>query len=1085
MTKNFNSNIKIKVFLLSFIFLFIIQSAWAQTNLSHSYFFEKYDLDKGLPSNTVFSITQDSFGFMWFGTRQGFCRFDGNNFKVFQPKPGEPNSPKCINSGNLFYDSRGKIWIGTWGKGVDLFDPVTEKFRHFIPDKKNPKALHGEHIQTVFEDSRGDFWFCSLAHGVARMRGKDVEKGIFDNFEFNPEDKNSVNSKRVRRVVEDKSGNLWFATDNGFCRLKPENREKHIFERFYLPPNYSLSNVIWSIYVTNSGDLLVGFQGGYLRIKKPEGFNGFKGEYKNLPKLPLGKSLIMPVSYFHEDYKGNLWIATTREGLLLTKNDRFLKQFKRDISLPRGFPGDQVSFLFEDKSHNLWIATNNNGIAKVDLKGSFFNSYFMLSREVHGFTEDKFGRIWFSSAKGLGIVDYANYLPFKDERLAKKSWSTYISTDYKGDIWTLVNRLNIVKINPVNFTVDTIKILSNNKLRELGEINDMIISNYENKKVFWIVTSSGFIYRYNIETCKLKEFFLDTTYDYETITEIFEDSGGNLWFGTANGLFLWKRDERAIEFEIPFQVEGYFSDEKNKNSLINNHITSINEDFEKHIWVGTLNGLSWITRENGKIKFRNFTTKHGLANNGIMGIQPTTKKGVWILTEHGLSYFHHKSHKFHSYYEINGLPNNKFANNANFRADNGEIYLGTRDGFVKFSENNFKFNSFKPTVVISEFVILNSGREIKGIFDKNNVELEPGENSFKLTLASLEYTNPKANKYFYKLYGFDEKWKSGLAGEKITYMNLPPGEYTFRYAGSNNARKWSKGHTILQIKVTPYFWETLTFRGVLATTIFLILIFIDYRRKRNIAILKRENEEKRRLLEELEKAKRKTENLSEIKSWFLSQMSHEIRTPLFTLSNSLEVIKNKDAYSDEEVKFALNAIDKANNRISRTIDLLLRMSDLSKGEYEPNQIESNIVESVKYIYSLYFKKANAKGLKYSLVTSADKIIAKYDPDAFEFILDNVINNAITYTEEGEVIVKVQKVNNAVEIEVVDSGPGIPDEKKEKIMNMFEQRETGYRRKFDGLGLGLTVAYHYCEKNNCKLHLYDNAPQGTIVQLVIK
>jgi ligand-binding sensor domain-containing protein len=141
--------------LLCLLFFAISEQGQAQEPIV---FFDHISLEQGLSHNTVFSIVQDQDGFLWFGTQSGLNKYDGYTITVFRHDPNNPDSLSNDNAGNLFIDRAGIIWVGTWGGGLNRFDPRTEQSTTYLPDPANPNSLGYDRVQTIFEDRAGYLW---------------------------------------------------------------------------------------------------------------------------------------------------------------------------------------------------------------------------------------------------------------------------------------------------------------------------------------------------------------------------------------------------------------------------------------------------------------------------------------------------------------------------------------------------------------------------------------------------------------------------------------------------------------------------------------------------------------------------------------------------------------------------------------------------------------------------------------------------------------------------------------------------------------------------------------------------------------
>ena len=115
--------------------------------------------DDGLSQGRVFAILQDRQGFMWFATRDGLNRYDGNTFVVFKHNPDDPASLSGNYVQALLEDDHGYLWIGTYDGGVNRFDPATERFTRYRHDPQNSNSLSGDMVKCIARDRRGCLWF--------------------------------------------------------------------------------------------------------------------------------------------------------------------------------------------------------------------------------------------------------------------------------------------------------------------------------------------------------------------------------------------------------------------------------------------------------------------------------------------------------------------------------------------------------------------------------------------------------------------------------------------------------------------------------------------------------------------------------------------------------------------------------------------------------------------------------------------------------------------------------------------------------------------------------------------------------------
>jgi PAS domain S-box-containing protein len=238
---------------------------------------------------------------------------------------------------------------------------------------------------------------------------------------------------------------------------------------------------------------------------------------------------------------------------------------------------------------------------------------------------------------------------------------------------------------------------------------------------------------------------------------------------------------------------------------------------------------------------------------------------------------------------------------------------------------------------------------------------------------------------------------------------------------------------------------------------------------------------RKKMEKELLIAKEKAEKADKMKSIFLAQMSHEIRTPinaLVSMSSLLRFDFEESANQDQLMSFDI--IDRAGSRIIRTVDLLLNLSEIQAGTYETNPIQFNVLSDVlSVVIAENRKKAENKKLKLSLNSSSVDTEIVADLKTVSQIFIQLIDNAIKYTVEGDVIIKTHRnEKNQLVVEVKDTGVGIDTEYLPNLFNPFSQEEMGYTRKFEGNGIGLTLVKKYCEINNADLEVKSKKGVGS-------
>jgi signal transduction histidine kinase len=238
-------------------------------------------------------------------------------------------------------------------------------------------------------------------------------------------------------------------------------------------------------------------------------------------------------------------------------------------------------------------------------------------------------------------------------------------------------------------------------------------------------------------------------------------------------------------------------------------------------------------------------------------------------------------------------------------------------------------------------------------------------------------------------------------------------------------------------------------------------------------------------INQLKVAKEKAELSEKLKSEFLAQMSHEIRTPINAILSFSSLIKMEmQDKEDSTIISYFDVINRASQRLIRTIDLILDLSELSIGAYNYSPQYFDITEIIDEAILLYGKRIKAKGVNFLYNLKSDPVQVFLDKYSIQQIISNLMDNAYKFTERGTISIATEKANGHILIYIKDTGVGISEEYLPKIFESFTQEDQGYTREFDGNGLGLALTKKYCEMNGITINIKSIKNEGTTVTLGI-
>jgi ligand-binding sensor domain-containing protein/signal transduction histidine kinase len=1078
---------------ISVLFTFILTSCL----LSQKIRFERITIKEGLSRNSINSICQDSTGFMWFGTYSGLNRYDGYNYKVFKHESNNPKSltndfigPLCIDKFNqlwigtanglnqynnekenfiryyhnpddpgsishnnitcLLVDRSGNLWIGTFGGGInklELSPDLSRRNKHQNDNQDKLEFIHYHYfdakvdnedwdiINYIYEDKFGFIWICSR-YGLTKF---DPLKNKFTNYFHQPADVSSLSSNIPTKVCEDKYGDLWVGTwDAGLNRF---DREKELFVRYTIDKSnkntFGIEFII-ELFKDKSNDLWIGTYGNGLaklnfRHNLPKNNVSIKKLYdfviyKHNPYDPNSISC-NDITAIFEDRSNVLWIGTYWGGL--NKFDRRKSNivcYSSGPTDPNSLNQNVIFTIFKDHHDVLWLGTSTSGINLFDLRTKRF-SYFknnpndltsLMDNTVITIYEGKDHTIWIGTSCGLN-----EFVP------SEKNFISYL-------------------IHPNQSTTTNVFSICEDRFGYL-----------------WIGTYGNGLYKFDRKTKHVINYRFNIS-DSNSIGDniiwaIHEDQYGDLWIGTnSGGLNMFDRENnRFIRYT------------HNNSGITDNKVLVIYEDKSGNLWLGTTLGLNKLIRGNNKKGFHtfiHFTKEDGLTSNTIHGILEDDHGNLWISADYGISRFNPNTKTFKNFDLSDGLLDNEFSVNSCFKnGKNGEMYFGGINGFNIFHPDSLKDNLILPNVVITDLKIFNKsvpiGKEINGhmILDKSityskEIKLDYKNNVFSIEFAALHFSSPTQNLYAYKLEGFEKDWNFVDAKQRtVTYTNLNPGKYSFFVKASNNDGKWNEQGAMLNIIVTPPFWETWWFGSLIILLVILMFILIHILRIRRIRKINR------KLEEHVAKRTKELKMINQELEAFTYAVSHDLRAPLRGMSGFSEILieEYKDKL-DEKVKDYLHRINAAGKHMDSLIANMLKLSKITRSKLVMEQVDlSSIVESI--IEDLKQEEPNRKvvvNITKSLLVYGDKALLK-------IMFQNLLGNAWKFTSrKSETVIEFGKTfyNKERVFFLKDNGIGFDNKFADKIFEAFQR----LKNDFEGTGLGLATVQRIILRHGGKI-----------------
>jgi signal transduction histidine kinase/ligand-binding sensor domain-containing protein len=1057
--------------------------------------FRHLNTSNGLAQGTVNAITQDNSGYLWLGTDDGLVRYDGYRTTVFKHDPADPASLADNMIRSIHPAEGGGLWVAT-DDGLQLYDPSTGRFTQYLSGLAAGSIFRG--IRQVIGDGAGGIWVAADS-GLRRF----LANGRRAEYHHQAADPHSMASDDVRVLARGSDGSLWVGTNLGVDRLDPASGRFEHFkpDRRAVPdPGRNIVRALLAsgkqLWIATRKGVYVWDVSGPVPVPAPVP--------AGLADEPMVKSLL-------EDHRGRYWIATENGVVLWDPQTAASRRYRHHSDLPHSLSDNYVYSLFQDRSCILWVGTFFGGASHIDLCRDGIEAFSerapgnggLSSGKVMGITGAGGQRLWVTTAGGgLNLLDPATgtarhfrHDP-KDPHSQSGDDNTAVAVDRDGRVWAGTRTgINIMRGESGRFE----------HFRLPGSTpptNYVSVLKLDSRGTMWVGTLAGL---YSVDPRTMQARKVATEAQEYDVWAVCETGDGYLWVGTSNGLDRIGLDSGRIE---------HFRPEPGKaNTLSHRVVSSLALDQEGRLWAGTNNGLNEVVRHrDGRVEFKSYGVADGFVSAAVKAILPGVNNDVWFSTNAGITRFDPQRRIAENFNEMDGTADTDHLQGSAYRAEDGTLYFGGfSKGVTRIRPQGIKRNLNAPQVLITDFKVLNRPQR-QAVAERAVLGYQDNMVSFEF--AAPQLAAAEANRYAYRLVGFDPGWIMADATKRTaTFTNLAPGDYVFEVKAANKNGVWSDGVRALQLEVLPPFWQTWPFRILVAALLFLAALGAYKMRVRHFARQQRVLETLvRERTAELELTQQKlvlNEKMAAIGT-LTAGVAHEINNPVNfahggaqVLSDELEACRQfilglAGSDADPKVVQALNArfdllvgrtgvIIEGTTRIHELVQDLRTFSRLDQAEKKAVPIAENILSTVKLVQMQYAEDTDI------VCDLAVNPTLECWPARLNQVFMNLIVNACQANSEkragrrdaprGTLHIRTRIEGQSLFIDFADSGNGIPPE---VAARMFEPFYTT-KPEGEGTGLGLSIAFAIMEKHGGSITARSVAGQGAVltVQLPLK
>ena len=759
------------------------------SELNNEYSVELLTEEDGFVSSVIYSIVQDKQGILWFGTGEnGVMKYDGRKVSLIEYNPLNDKGLSHNDAGNLMLDHTGKIWVGTWGGGANVYEPETGDFTHFSKNPQNPNSLSSNRIQSLLHDQEHNIWLGSYDQGLSLYLGQNN----FKNIGKIEGDKTSLSHNRVWDIENKDKNNLWIATSFGLNLLDKNN----LTFTHYFPEPENLSptgaNEIRSILKTSKNEIYLGTQKGPFK---------FNFETKIFTPITMTNGdYLGQVNSMIEDRNGNIWIVSSKGLFRQSKSRSHIERF--ELKHNTG-----LRIVFEDSSRTIWVTNETHGIYKIVPHRKFKSINSTMLKAPNAITVDRNGDLlivtsltelykWHVSSQTLEKLSSPVFSDENTNQANRLLEMPIVFPDNNDNIW-IAQDSNLAKFNLKTQKIELLKYPETDpwhkSFRELRALNmdkegNLLIGTYKNG-----------IYRYNPAN---KSFFLlDDSFglSHPEVSEIFVDKDQNVWVGTGDGLNIWdNKFQRFISFE---------NDENKIDGLLGNTIQDIHQSRDGNIWIATQKGLNLYLPKAKS--FKHYGRKNGLPTSLVRGISDDMNGFLWLTTNKGISKLDPLTGKVTNFDRYNGLLGLNYYPHSLIKANNETMFASSQRGIEFFNSAPVVTNNRDFNVVLTGFKRMGKPVNLNKPYSYvKDIYLTHKDYFFSFEFSVLDFIAPNKNQYAYKLEGYDDNWINIGNRNVASFTNLDGGTYKFLVKATNSSGKWGNNLLSINLHIAPPSWKS-------------------------------------------------------------------------------------------------------------------------------------------------------------------------------------------------------------------------------------------------------------------------------------
>lgn len=422
-----------------------------------------------------------------------------------------------------------------------------------------------------------------------------------------------------------------------------------------------------------------------------------------------------------------------------------------------------------------------------------------------------------------------------------------------------------------------------------------------------------------------------------------------------------------------------------------------------------------------------------------------------------------------------GLPSQEFTQWPPLMTPQGLGIASSSAGLMLFDPAHVRSEGRAPRLVLDAISLRRAEDQLSLPSDARRVELAPNDRDLRVRARLLAFTDPTSHRYRFRLHGYDPDWvEVGAQGERV-FSRLEPGSYRLDVIATDAEGQWSAPQGFQLVVLAPW-WRTAWAKSLAAMLALVALWFAARRYRKRLRV--------RQDVALREQRQRLTERASEAKTRFLAMLGHEIRTPMTGVLGMTELLLAVELPTRQRQQ--VESIQRSGQHLLRLVNDAIDLARIEAGKLELREQAFDLHALLDECAGMLRPLAAAKGLGFSLQRSPNTPHAlRGDVDRLRQILLNLGNNAIKFTERGEVAIRSEWRSELLLLEVSDTGPGLNEEQQSRLFRRFEQAEGGRTAaRYGGSGLGLAICQELVAAMRGRIELQSQPQTGSTFRVLL-